>query len=160
MNYENIFYNSKIMNQIINIIIEKNIKEYITKISEKYKLDDIELNNIWNDIQKNEQKKPIYKKVISKKEKIICSYVFTKGNRLNEICDFKTKDNSLFCTKHKKYEDLETKKVKQIIPSDNIDKIINEDTNIVNEIYEHKKEIKDLPTLLEFCKLSQPKINI
>jgi hypothetical protein len=57
---------------------------------------------------------------------------------------------------------LETKKVKQIIHSDNknIDKIINEDTNIVNKIYEHKKEIKDLPTLLEFCKLSQPKINI
>ena len=150
------------MNKIINIIVEKNIKEYIKKISEKYKLDYIELNNIWNDIKKNEQKKQINKKDISKKEKIICSYVFTKGNRLNEICGCKTNDNSLFCTKHKKYEDLETKKVKQIIPSDNknIDKIINEDTNIVNEIYEHKKEIKDLPTLLEFCKLSQPKFNI
>ena len=139
------------MNQIINRIVEKNIKEYITKISEKYNLDDIELNNIWNDIQKNEPK-----------EKNICSYVFIKGNLLNEICGCKTKDDSLFCTKHKKYEDLETKKVKQIIPSDNknIDKNINEDTNIVNEIYEHKKEIKDLPTLLEFCKLSQPKFNI
>ena len=153
MNYENIFYRIvTIMNQIINRIVEKNIKEYITKISEKYKLDDIELNNIWNDIQKNEPKK----------EKIICSYVFTKGNLFNEICGCKTKDDSLLCTKHKKYENLETKKVKQIIPSynKNIDKIINEDTNIVNEIYEHKKEIKYLPTLLEFCKLSQPNFNI
>ena len=91
------------MNQIITRIVEKNIKKYITKISEKYNLDDIELNNIWNDIKKNEQKKPINKKDISKKEKIICSYVvFTKGNRLNEICGCKTNDNSLFCTKHKK----------------------------------------------------------
>ena len=146
---------------MINIIVEKNITEYVTKISKKYNLDATELMSIWNDMTIYESKKTT-NKVISKKEKIICIYVFTKGNRLNEICGCKTKDNSLFCTKHKKYEYLENKKSKSIIPSDNknIDKIINKEINIVNEIYEDKKEIKELPTLLEFCKLSKPKFNI
>ena len=153
------------MNQMINTIIEKNITDYITKISKKYKLDTEELTNIWDEMQNKETKKVMSKskddssadesdssenkksktkKVASKKEKpekFVCSYVFTKGNRLNETCGCKTKDDSLFCTKHKKYEDLETKKTKPIIPTNTknlilrknkkLGKMVHKETNMV-----------------------------
>ena len=157
------------MNQMINTIIEKNITDYITKISRKYNLDTEELTNIWDEMQNkeskkvrskskddskddssadesdsSENKKSKTKKVVSNKEKpekIVCSYIFTKGNRLNETCGCKTKDDSLFCTKHKKYEDLETKKTKPIIPTNTknlilrknkkIGKMMHKETNMV-----------------------------
>ena len=153
------------MNQMINTIIEKNITDYITKISKKYNLDTEELTNIWDEMQNkeskkvrskskddssadesdsSENKKSKTKKVVSKNEKpekMVCSYIFTKGNRLNETCGCKTKDDSLFCTKHKKYEDLETKKTKPIIPTNTknlilrknkkLGKMVHKDTNMV-----------------------------
>ena len=45
------------MNQMINTIIEKNITDYITKISKKYNLDTEELTNIWDEMQNKESKK-------------------------------------------------------------------------------------------------------
>ena len=126
--------------KIINVI-EQSVQEYIQKISNKYNLNEKELLEMWNDIDSKKNSKVLNNtedskvlnntedsKVLNNTEdsKVLnnteddngCPYVFTKGSSAGEKCGCKPKNDSLYCSKHKKYEGDENKQkiIKKVLP--------------------------------------------
>ena len=119
-----------ILYQKINDVIQQSVQEYIHNISEKYDLDEIELLALWNNIELEGQKK----KVVERKVEINhdecndqpaeddtnvqgCPYVFTKGTLSGKECGCKPKNNTIFCSKHKKHEESAPKNAKKVLPN-------------------------------------------
>jgi hypothetical protein len=111
--------------QSIQTFISKTVREYNSKLSEKYNLDIEELEMVWNEISgTSSTKKSLEKKetasetasVTSKKsgEGTGCPYLFTKGKNEGSTCGSKPKDGGQYCGKHQKYEGVEQKEKKKI----------------------------------------------
>jgi hypothetical protein len=127
--------------KIINVI-EQSVQEYIQKISNKYDLNEKELVEMWNAIDSEKDSKKDSKKDNEKdneknskkdnekdnektskvlnniEDDNVCPYVFTKGYSAGEKCGCKPKNDSLYCSKHKKYEGDENKEkiIKKVLP--------------------------------------------
>ena len=118
-----------LLDSIANII-NKNINEYITKLSEKYSLDIDELQALWSEVSGSSSKK----KTASKKKKEDsdseneekpkkqskknvdggCPYLFIKGKNEGNICGSKPKDGATYCSRHSKHEGVGQKEKKKI----------------------------------------------
>ena len=115
--------------------INNEIERYINCISQKYKISKSELLSIWNDNEVKspvkevkspvkevkspveEVQNPVEEELICKKvEKETCPYLFKRGKNKGMSCGCKCAKNSKYCSKHKKYEKKEPKKVKNIVP--------------------------------------------
>jgi hypothetical protein len=131
------------MNTLLRSIentIQSAIENYIKNICEKYSdIDPKELEKIWNNVTENIQvdvkfkntveTKPSISSVVAvscsspKKEDTItkntdntgCQYIIQKGAKEGQPCGTKTKTNSMFCSRHMKYEGVEQKS-KKILP--------------------------------------------
>jgi hypothetical protein len=64
---------------------------------------------------KQEEEEEKKRKIQKAKQYKRCQYVFTRGKRKGEMCGAKACKNSLYCSKHKKYE-TKKKKEKAVIP--------------------------------------------
>ncbi len=118
-----------ILYQKINDVIQQSVHEYIHNISEKYDLDEIELLAIWNNIELNGQKKKVIESNDESNEDDNeqpveddtniqgCPYVFTKGTLSGKECGCKPKNNTIFCSKHKKHEESAPKTAKKVLPN-------------------------------------------
>lgn len=112
------------MNKNIEYIINKNVKEYISRLSEKYSLDSAELEALWvetsgSDIKKKTTKSATKKdsdieSVASSKKTIEggCPYVFSKGKDAGNACSIKPKDGKTYCSKHLKCDESGQKEKK------------------------------------------------
>ena len=128
-------YNSDMLIKNIENIISANITEYISRIADKYNIDNKELENIWNIISqgtevvvsKEKPKKEKAKKTddtgsvsgasVKSKNKSVeggCPYVFIKGKDEGTICNSKPKDGAEYCSRHQKCEGVGQKDKKKI----------------------------------------------
>ena len=130
------------MNTLLNTIetsIKNAFEEFSKIISEKYKIDSEELENIWNNVSndmkisiviKNDNIKTVPKAQVTTKTKVTtskedkvdkestdgCPYIYTRGDNKDTQCGGKTKEGLVYCSRHKKFEDVgqpEKKKMPQ-----------------------------------------------
>lgn len=98
------------------------IGQFISDISEKYKIDKEEIISLWKKIDTNE---PVCSsRIISRSASIKtdndsvnedgCPYIYTKGEKQGEVCNIKPKGSAVYCTRHKKYEGVEPKQIKSL----------------------------------------------
>ena len=123
--------NTNLSNQLLNIV-NKEVNNFISKISERYNIEKNELEDIWNG---KLNKKPIKITETSSKsspeissesspeissesspesspkkssetsnENCGCPYEFTKGKDKGKQCGSKPKGGKVYCSKHQKYE--------------------------------------------------------
>ena len=118
----------------IETSIKNAIEEFSKIISEKYDIEASDLENIWNKVSsditisivikndiKNTKnvKKNTSPKAMEKNEKKSedgCPYIYTRGENKGEQCCGKTKEGVVYCSRHKKFEEvgqMEKKKMPQ-----------------------------------------------
>ena len=118
----------------IETSIKNAIEEFSKIISEKYDIEAFELENIWNKVSsditisiviKNDIKntKNVKEKTSPKsaeknenKSEDGCPYIYTRGENKGEQCGGKTKEGVVYCSRHKKFEEvgqMEKKKMPQ-----------------------------------------------
>ena len=115
------------MNSLLNsidIMIKGAISEYNSKIAEKYSLNILELESLWNEVVQAPTPTPTPKTTIVKSQKKTeaknteektCPYSFTRGPNSGTVCGIKVKGESSYCSKHKQYEGKEQKQ-KKVLP--------------------------------------------
>ena len=116
-----------LVKSIENIIV-KAIREYNSKLSEKYSLDISDLEELWNEVSGDSSVK---KKSGRKTEKVDtdsvdtktskksnkeggCPYLFTKGKNEGSTCGSKPKDGGEYCSRHQKFEGVGQTEKKKI----------------------------------------------
>jgi hypothetical protein len=118
----------------IETSIKNAIEEFSKIISEKYDIEALDLENIWNKVSsditisiviKNDIKntKNVKEKTSPKsaektenKSEDGCPYIYTRGENKGEQCGGKTKEGVVYCSRHKKFEEvgqMEKKKMPQ-----------------------------------------------
>lgn len=98
------------------------IEEYATRITDMYENVEIDkLEKLWNDVSENLKISLTVKKSSTKKSSSVsesegdsCPYIFTKGQRDGEMCGAKPRKDMNYCSRHKKYEDIEQKPKKTL----------------------------------------------
>ena len=147
----------------IKRVTEQCVDNYINKISTKYNIDKNELKDLWNKIETNtnddnsdsksvksdsksvksdskSEKSEVDVAKISVASTVItnaktCIYKLTKGKTPGKYCGSKITGNSLYCSKHKKYEIAEPPKQKKIIPKPREDVDLNcEEDEPINKL--------------------------
>lgn len=109
--------------------INQAIDIYTENISNKYNINKQDLVDIWNQLEPKKPPsatptsliKPIPTSSPPVKDTNIekpsgCPYLFTKGAREGEACNSKPVKGEVYCSRHKKYQDVEPK-VKKVIPT-------------------------------------------
>ena len=110
------------LTQQIQNSIDNYIKQFINNVCENYEIDKDELLKLWDSgnfsncdvkcVDKSQKKTDVSSKSGSEG----CPYVYTKGEKEGHLCNIKPKGGVVFCTRHKKYEGIESKQ-KKILPS-------------------------------------------
>lgn len=107
------------------------VENYSNIIAEKYNIDSKELEDIWNELNrdikisilnnkekiskdKDTKEKVTKDKDIDEKCSTSCVYVYTRGENKGEVCGSKTKDTN-FCSKHKKFENQTVKPKQKVV---------------------------------------------
>ena len=129
---------NSLMKEITNAI-NKSVMSFTQRICDEHNLDFDEVYKMWTENENSKiekkiiEKKTIEKPKISKKIEIDsedeleeneeneendgkCTYVFLKGAKQGEKCGTKVKDDSAFCSTHKKYENAVPKVAKKQVP--------------------------------------------
>jgi hypothetical protein len=126
------------MDKLISIIeenIQTTVRDYMLLISSKYNIDINELEKLWKSPSSTSSSTPSSKpsspkpkesktttpktsKPSSPKEtpKNKCTYKFTKGKQQGETCNGGVKGDSLYCSKHIKFEETGQKDKKPSLP--------------------------------------------
>lgn len=94
-----------------------------------------EHSNIDMHRKKNSSKCP------EKKEKRLCPYSFSKGELKSVICGTKVKEGNMYCSKHKKYENV-VKKEKKIVPTVDHELVKWNETDRIIQTYRSLEKIK------------------
>jgi len=118
------------LNDYSKILIEKfNLNEVeVQKVTDTYVFNN--MNIILNDTTTSSLIGNSKKATKPKNENVIkCSHVFTKGNKIGEICSLNAKDGSSLCSRHSKTMNKEEQKeeVKSVIDSakkNNLQKVV------------------------------------
>ena len=100
----------------LETIITDSVKNFIERVCSSHKnINNEELCTIWNnmsyDIKITANKKVITSKESSTEVKT-CPYEFIKGAKQGLQCGSKTKEGNVYCTRHKKYENIAQKTIK------------------------------------------------
>ena len=135
--------------------INNQIIKFLKCISSNYNISFNDLLNIWKNNGKNEknileeEKKEEKKEEVKKEEKKevknnnvkdilvkYCPYVFKRGKNKGKKCGAKCAKNSMYCSKHKKYENKEPKiKKKKLPPKPVVKKTIIRKNKQINKFW-------------------------
>lgn len=99
----------------------------------------IEKEHAKADMLQPEKKKRPEKKEPEKKK--LCSYSFSKGELKSAVCGTKVKEGNIYCSKHKKYENV-VKKEKKVLPTINHELVKWNETGRIVQTYKSLEKIK------------------
>jgi hypothetical protein len=125
------------MQQLTNKIVDSVLEEFRVFATKQ----NIDLGFLIKDFKKSSIQSEIKEDNLLTNQK--CSYVYKKGNHINEQCSITVK-NGKYCAKHKKLEELESTQPQLILP-----KISNVDDIKVGVLHISEEETTDIDSVID-----------
>ena len=106
------------LTQQIEQIIEKTVTDFFRVVSKKYDIPIATLTGMWNETRKKPNlstSTPPLSTPNSRRSSVsssVCPYVFVRGGKKGETCGVVSKPGLVYCSTHKKYEDIEPRESK------------------------------------------------
>ena len=101
--------------------INKSVREFIEAVVTKYQLTDEDIDpmfQLWLSTKPQKQSAKTVSVADSSRQVSDgtgCPYIYTKGTKKETVCNVKSKDGSVFCSTHKKYEGQDPKE-RKVLP--------------------------------------------